>query len=689
MVMMLMKKKSLFCMIMTQSFMMKRYLFCIVMAMLPMTWAAAQDKETELGEIHVVSRQTFRDVIPSQSLGGEALERLNSLNVADALRYFSGLQVKDYGGVGGIKTVNIRSMGSQHLGVYYDGVELGNAQNGQIDLGQFSLDNVEEITLFNGQKSSLMQTASDYGNAGSVYIRTRQPRFRVGETYHLKGKVKYGISNMLNVSLLYEQKLSDWVSASLSVGGLSSDGHYEFRYRRKNYDGSVAYDTTAVRQNGDVQALRAEMNLNGVMERGAWNFKAYTYQSGRGIPGAIVNNVWCREERQTDSNTFLQGSVQKDFTRWYSARVLMKYANYYTHYENHDTTTMMVDNKYRQQEAYLSTSHAFQLLPWWSASVAYDVRWSTLTADVYNCPEPTRWSHLVSVATALNFRRFSAQGSLLYTNAKDAGKNAVSGATPVNANASFTHFTPALFFNYSLLKDKTWSVRGYVKHSFRMPTFNDLYYAEIGNSNLNPEKALQYDLGTVYDKTFESGWLRNIHLQADGYFNTVSDKIIAYPKGQQFRWTMMNLGKVHITGLDVEALARVNINKVSAGLRLQYTYQKAIDVTSDKYSFYRHQIPYIPLHSGSACVDAEYKGWSFAYSFIYTGERYSQQENIVYNKLQPWYTSDLSFAYRFKAGKTKMRATFEVNNLLSQDYDVILNYPMPKRNYAIGMDVEL
>lgn len=108
---------------------------------------------------------------------------MNSLSVADALRYFSGLQLKDYGGVGGIKTVNIRSMGTNHLGIFYDGIELGNAQNGQIDLGQFSLDNVEEISLYNGQRSAIFQPASDFGNAGSVYIVPRLPASRwAGDT---------------------------------------------------------------------------------------------------------------------------------------------------------------------------------------------------------------------------------------------------------------------------------------------------------------------------------------------------------------------------------------------------------------------------------------------------------------------------------------------------------------------------
>lgn len=658
------------------------------------TWA--QDSSTTLEGIEVVSRHTFSDVIPSQTLNAKQLERLNSLNVADALRYFSGLQVKDYGGVGGIKTVNIRSMGSQHLGVYYDGIELGNAQNGQIDLGQFSLDNVEAVTLYNGQKSSLMQTASDYGNAGSIYIRTRIPHFTMGKKDNLRAKVKYGSSNMLLLSAVYERKFTDKLNLSVTLGTLTSDGKYKFRYMRKNTDGTVAYDTTAIRQNGDVQTLRIEGNLNGLLQRGSWNFKAYTYQSNRGIPGAIVNNVWRREERQVDSNTFFQGSWQQDVTDVYSFRVLGKYANYYTHYQNRDTTVMMVDNRYRQQEAYVSTTHSLQLLSWLAASMAYDLRWSTLSSDVYTC-EPYRWSHLVSMAAAVTLKRFSAQASLLYNNTHDNGKKSATGVAPVGDNMKISRLTPALFLNYYVTKNKALSVRGYIKNSFRMPTFNDLYYAEVGNSLLRPEKATQYDIGVRYTPT--SRRLADgqydvrrliVSAQADFYFNNVTDKIIAYPKGQQFRWTMFNLGRVHITGLDLETGASYAFTQnLRASLRLQYTWQKAIDVTHEQDSYYRHQIPYIPKHSGSAIFNFDWKDLSFNYSFIYTGERYSQPNNIAYNYLQPWYTSDISLAYRFKVRKCDVRATFEVNNLFAQDYDVILNYPMPRRSYAVAVDIKL
>ena len=306
------------------------------------------DSTQRVREVVVVARQDVRETIPSQRLGGKQLERLNSHSVADALRYFSGVQVKDYGGVGGIKTINVRSMGSGHVGVFYDGVEVGNAQNGQVDLGQFSLDNVEEVALYNGQKSALLQPAADFGTASAVYIRTKRPKFAPGKADNLKAKVKYGTSGeVFSAAALYERKLSSAVSASLSVGALTATGKYKFRYKRKNLDGTTAYDTTATRQNGDMWAVRAEANVYGQLRQGSWALKAYTYNSERGIPGAIVNNVWRRGERQWDHNNFLQGSLQKTLGGRFTTRLLAKYAYYDTRYVNNDTTTMLIDNKYR------------------------------------------------------------------------------------------------------------------------------------------------------------------------------------------------------------------------------------------------------------------------------------------------------------------------------------------------------
>ena len=627
-------------------------------------------------EVVVTSRLISRETIPSQTLGGEELKKLNSLSVADALRYFSGLQLKDYGGVGGIKTVNIRSMGTNHLGIFYDGIELGNAQNGQIDLGQFSLDNVEEISLYNGQRSAIFQPASDFGNAGSVYIRTKAPRFMMGRRYNLLVRAKYGSSDTFRFSSLWEQKLSDHISSSLSTSVLTSSGRYKFRYRRVTEDNTVAYDTTAVRHNGDIWAFRIEENVRGGIADGYWNVKAYTYHSERGIPGAIVNNVWRRGERQWDHNTFGQAVFQKSFGDKFSTKALAKYAYYVTRYVNNDETQIHVDNTYRQQELYFSTSNVYEILSKWSVSMSYDFKWNKLNANMVDFAFPHRYSNFVSLATALTLSRIQAQASLVEQVVKDHVKYGAS-------SSSRSTLTPAFFVNVYPFESKLLAVRAFAKKSFRMPTFNDLYYADMGNSKLNPESALQYDLGFVLNKDWKQGIVDHFRLQVDGYYNTVHDKIVAYPKGQQFRWTMLNLGKVHIKGVD--AMAEVGLEpakdwKVTA--RLQYTYQDARDVTDPNTSYYKDQIPYIPWHSGSAILGLSWREWDLSYSFIYSGERYSQQENILYNHLQPWYTHDMSVVYHAR----RWSARLDVNNIFSQDYDVILNYPMPKRNYMLTLE---
>ena len=650
------------------------------------------DSIQRVREVVVVSRPALREVVPSQKLNGEQLEQLSTHSVADALRYFSGIQLKDYGGVGGIKTVNIRSMGTHHLGISYDGVQLGNAQNGQIDLGQFSLDNVEEITLYNGQKSAIFQPASDFGNAGAIYIRTRRPEFADGKHYNLKFKTQYGSSDMFRFSTLWEQQLSDKVSSSLSAEFLTASGKYDFRYERRYPDGSTAWDTTAVRQNGDIHAERVEANLHGRLPQGSWQLKGYLYNSARGIPGAIVNNVWRRGERQQDLNTFVQADFNKNIGEGFSTRWLAKYAYYDTHYVNRDTTQLPVDNRYRQQEFYASTANVLELLPGWSASLSYDLKWNKLNADIWNFACPTRLSNLVSVATAVDYRHLKAQASLLATFINDRTHR-----EQYSTSRSLSRLTPAVFVNVYPFRGTFFSLRAYVKKSFRMPTFNDLYYTDMGNANLVPESALQYDAGFALNKHFERGVIRHAAMHFDAYYNTVHDKIVAYPKGQQFRWTMLNLGRVHIKGVDVEAEADCTVGRdFVATIRAQYTYQDARDVTDPTTSYYKHQIPYIPWHSGSAIVGLSHRNWTLNYSFIYAGERYDEQENILYNHMEPWYTSDVSLVYgwRVKGGRWKensmlMKVHLDVNNILDQDYEVIVNYPMPGRNYALTLNVTI
>lgn len=657
----------------------------------------ALDSILQLETVAVVAKhKPYQAVIPSQTLSGKELQQLNAHSVADAIRYFAGVQLKDYGGVGGIKTLDIRSMGTNHMGVFYDGIQLGNAQNGQIDLGKYSLDNIESIQLYNGQKSEIFQSAKDFGSAGTVYITTRRPRFEDGKRYNLRVMMKTGSFGLANPSALWEYKLSQRVSLSANVEYTYATGRYKFRYRKIFSDGTLAWDTTAVRQNGDVYALRAEAGMFGSINGGQWNVKAYFYDSERGIPGAIVNNVWKNAQRQWDRNLFAQGSLRKRFSSRYVMMLNAKYARDYMHYNNPDTTLMYIDNEFWQQEVYVSAANKFSIFQNWDVNLSVDYQWNTLDANLTQFVYPTRHTALAALATAFTYGGFKAQASVLGTFVSDRSKIMNAGNMLGYRTKHFDKFTPAVFVAYQPFEHHDFDVRAFYKRIFRMPTFNDLYYTDIGNADLRPEYASQYDVGARYTCHMADGVLRSINVSADAYYNYVTDKIIAVPKGTgQYRWMMMNIGKVKIRGVDATARAEFALPYgIGLNTQLNYTYQRAQDYTdptdnADEAGTYKGQIAYIPRHSGSVIVGGEWQRLKLNYSFIYVGERYHNSSNIAANYEQPWYTHDISGSYEMKLGTTLVKATLEVNNLLNQQYEVICNYPMPGRNFKVILSFEI
>lgn len=644
-----------------------------------------------LPELTVVTeRVTGSEASPVQRISGKALESLSATNVADAMRYFTGVQLKDYGGVGGVKTIDVRSMGSGHIGVFYDGLPLGNAQNGQIDLGKYSLDNVEDITVYNGQKNHVLQPARDYASASAVYIRSRRPRLRDGHRFGLTARFRTGSFGLVNPSVRADVRLSDKVTATLNAELTEATGRYRFRYRSLFSDGSLAWDTTATRLNGDIHARRVEASVYGQPDGGGeWQAKAYFYDSEKGIPGAIVNNVWKTSQRQWDRNFFMQGNWRTHPCERLDLLLNAKYAHDRMRYLNPDTTMMHIDNSFRQNELYLSAASRLQILNEWYVGMSVDWQWNDLHSDMANFARPVRNLALWAIASSWEYGPLRVEGSMLATLATDRF------GAGIRRREKRHKVTPSVAAVLDIPHVEGLRARFFFKRIFRLPTFNDLYYTDIGNADLRPEFATQYDFGLTWRRYMPGSVGISLELTADVYHNRVTDKIIAVPKGTgQYRWMMMNIGKVYITGVDATASSTLSLPfGLNLHGRLIYTFQRALDY-SDPTDIgdggtYRGQIAYIPRHSGSATARAEWRGLHAGYSWIYVGERWHTSSNIPVNHEQPWYTHDLTAGWRQPFGRIVLDLTAEVNNLLDQQYDVIRNYPMPGRNYKFTLSVEL
>ena len=384
-------------------------------------------------------------------------------------------------------------------------------------------------------------------------------------------------------------------------------------------------------------------------------------------------------------------------TDLYSYKIQAKYAYDYMNYVMPPQSTVQpMDNHYWQQEVYITAANLFAFTPWWTANLSTDFQWNKLDADgtdMFNAHfiEPRRYTLLGAIATSVNLKRFSMQASLLYTYVYDRSARRMETAPDKNV------FSPTVIASYRPFEKIGLDIRAFYKEIFRMPTFNDLYYVQLGNRLLKPEYATQYNVGVVYSKRFGKGVLSTLNLTVDAYYNEVKDKIIATPTSNQLVWTMVNLGYVEIRGVDVTFNPCFNIGGVALDARLSYTYQKAQDFTEEKdegweetvMDGYGDQIPYIPWHSGSVILNASYRKWDFNYSFIYTGERYMLGNNTPVNYIQPWYTHDMSLSRNFPFKHAQLRITAEVNNIFNQQYEVVKWYPMPGTNFKIILSLTL
>ena len=217
----------------------------------------------QLNEVQVhgtLRPSSTRSSTPLQILDSEEISKIGIPSLSDAVRHFSGVTVKDYGGLGGLKTVSIRGMGATHTAVNYDGITVSDAQSGQIDIGRFSLDNLSMLSLVIGQSDDIFQTARVAASVGVLNLKTEHPNFKDSNN---SGKIqlKTGNFGFLNPSLSYARKFNDTFSASVFGSWQQTDGDYP--YSLKNEKETV----DANRINSDLEALNIEFNLYGNFQK--------------------------------------------------------------------------------------------------------------------------------------------------------------------------------------------------------------------------------------------------------------------------------------------------------------------------------------------------------------------------------------------------------------------------------------
>lgn len=642
-------------------------------------------RRERLREVNITSdapQKVFAGPASVQQISAQQIKQLPTLQISDALKYMSGVVVRDYGGTGGMKTVCVRGLGSQHTGVAYDDIALTDCQTGQIDLGKLSLENVGSIALVVGLDDHIFVPARLFSYSSLLKINTinvipEKPfSFRIGGTVGMYGlyELQAGVTHKVR-SKKRDDRLFFW---NLSADAMRSKGDYPYTLHYGGVNDSVSHE---IRKNAETKTLNTEFNAVWQIDRTQrFNVKLYYYNSARELPSATIFYNSVSNQKLWNQNAFGQAHYHKYFNdRWaYQANAKFNYD--YTRYYDPDylNTEGFLDNRYHQHESYLSNTVLFtpihekdslKRIRQLQFSLAQDVFYQQMKANSLEYAHPGRFTSLTSLSALLEGNRWKLNANLLLTYVN----NIIAENPDIQ---DYTHLSPAVGGSVNLTK--TLHLRFFYKNIFRMPTFNDLYYREVGNVNLNPEKTHQWNLGLVLREVHLASGRITVSTTADGYFNIVKDKIVAFPSHNLFSWTMLNYGKVYVAGAELNTYWQYRItNRYILRLNGNVTYQKAVDRTDPKSKTFNHQIPYTPLWSGSASLSLQTPWITVTYAVIGCDKRYALPQNIPANEVSGYVDQSITLNHdlNFRNAST-LSLKLELLNIANQNYEIIRNYPM-------------
>lgn len=199
----------------------------------------------ELDEVEVVSARLKHDVVstaPSFTLSQKDMTRRGVTDLTDAIHRLPGVNIRDYGGAGGMKTVSVRGFGATHTGVIYDGVVLSDCQTGTIDLSRYSLDNIGSVGLVIGDNADIFITAKAAASPASLFLNTYSVPDADDLDWKLRAQVKTGSWGLINPYLMVGKTVSERFSWS-AIG--------EFQHVKNNYPFTIHNGILSSRERRD------------------------------------------------------------------------------------------------------------------------------------------------------------------------------------------------------------------------------------------------------------------------------------------------------------------------------------------------------------------------------------------------------------------------------------------------------
>jgi len=625
-------------------------------------------------------RNVVSATIPVYVVGSGEMRLTGVTTMADALHRMPGVTLRDYGGAGGMKTVSVHGLGSQHTGVVYDGVTLSECQNGAVDLSRYSLDNVDHVSLSMGDADDIFVPARQAATPATVSIYSDVAMPTDGGT-HATAQLRLGSFG--------------YVSPYVKVGGKPTERLYlsmlgEYVYAENDYPYTLRNGTTKVRKrrtNSMMNAGHGEANMTWHAGAGTWlTGKLYYYDNDRELPGVARYYSDTGQETLRERNAFAQLRFVSERSRRLSVKAHAKFNWSMSDYKDGAYYDGVRDVCYWQREAYGSLSLLWRHDDKWSADYSVDYAFNNLSSSLASDNRPRRHTVLQVAAVKYASGRVAVTarllGSLYFNKSKGIKGNNEEGRDKQSAR-DMKKLSPSLSLSYRLLADEELYVRASYKNIFRVPTFNESYYFHYGSTDLKAESTDQISVGASWLRRYRGG--STLRLTGDAYINKVKDKIQAVPFNM-FIWTCKNLGDVRGRGVDFTAMLDHKFNLRHALMAtLTYGYQHIVDRTERGDVYYDKQLAYTPEHHGSAGVGYTNPWVNLSLSGNAMSTRYSRGDHVAGSEVAGYMELNVSAWRVFALWGATAELRAEVRNLLDKQYMIVAKYPMTGRSFMMEM----
>ena len=635
----------------------------------------SQEKTTELEEVEI--KENHKKSSKNIHIDRSEMERLAPHDLGHLLQYANGVTLRDYGGLGGMKTVSMRGLGGQHTRFITNGLPVYNAQNGQTDFGLVQIDNFEKLEIEQGVSKQILpvgalalgntialQTFENTFSNQKLSVRSVNTAGSFGQLESYGGTKLAGENNFLAISGKYRQV----------------EGNYPYQFNMGNSTHEGIRRNNAF--NEYFLTLGGGLKSNGNKEKGKHKatFNAQIDGSDKELPGAVIlYNDLADQTLQTEN---IRGGGNYNF---YGKKLrIMGFATYnrsFLHY--HDPSFLnqqgFLDNQY--------TNHGFN-------------GGKTLRFDLgrFSFSGGTDWAvdQLESNRDLGTPNRITANNMLGAHFKNDYFETDIYGFSQFyeDQNRSQFHtdkihrFNPQISIASGEKISEHFVFHAWYKKTLRPPSFNELYYSQIGNLSLEPEDAHQFNAGVVWNKSWKKF---HLGININAYYNLIDNKILALPTKNLFVWSITNIGKVEVRGIDAQLNSSYQLNKNwRLATIMNVTYQHVEDISDVESPTFRHQIAYTPRFSGNITGTLQYKNWSLHNTVFTLGERYSLNQNIPANLLEPFALWDASLEFKTTIKeKHTLRLRAGVRNITDNHYNFIRFFVMPGRNYFIKLIYEL